>query len=52
MPLPHDGPLDADEEPLEDNSAGDEDDNFYDEEPDRAEAELDEPDRLDRDPFA
>ncbi len=52
VPLPHDGPLDADEEPLEDNSAGDEDDDFYDEEPDRAEAELDEPDRLDRDPFA
>ncbi len=43
VPLPHDGPLDADEDPMDDAAEPEEDD---------AGDALDEPDRLDRDPFA
>ena len=50
VPLPHDGPLDADEDPL-DTEAPEECEELYGEEDDRTELEIDESDRLDRDPF-
>ena len=49
VPLPNDGPLDADEDPLEDAPATEED--LYGDEPEAPESDLDEEDRLDRDPF-
>ena len=49
VPLPHDGPLDDDEEPLIEAS---EEEELYGGEEDGIDLELDEPDRLDRDPFA
>ena len=50
VPLPHDGPLDTDEDPLD--AAPEEDADIYSAELEGDEAEIDEPDRLDRDPFA
>ena len=49
VPLPHDGPLDDDEEPLIEAS---EEEELYGGEEDGIDLELDEPDRLCRDPFA
>ena len=48
VPLPHDGPLDADEEPLDEEEPGEA---VYGDKPDADEAGLEEGDNLERDPF-